>query len=57
MSKSKSDTQRLYNELRREERKKKQRQDHTLQLKEKRTKNALRSNNLQDLLSFNDYFE
>jgi len=57
MSKTKSDQQRLYNEIRREERKKKQRQDHRLQLKEKRAKNALRSNNVDDLLSFNDYFE
>ena len=55
MSKTKGD--RLYNELRREERKKKQRVDHGQELTEKRIENALRSNNLDDLLSFNDYIK
>jgi hypothetical protein len=55
MSKTKGD--RLYNELLREERKKKKRVDHGEELKEKSIKNALRSNNLNDLLSFNDYIK
>jgi hypothetical protein len=55
MSKTRSDQNRLYNELRREQRKKSRRPDHITELKEKRTKNALRSNNLEDLVSFDDY--
>jgi len=53
MSKTKGD--RFYNEERRINRKKNKRSDHVTQLKEKRVHNALRSNNLDDLISFNDF--
>lgn len=55
MSKTKKDT--FYNAQRREERKKNMRKDHSHDLKEKRAKNALRSNNVNELLSFQEYFE
>lgn len=54
MSKTKKDS--LYNTLRREEKKRNTRTDHTRELKEKRAKNALRSNNVDVLLSFDEYF-
>jgi hypothetical protein len=45
----------LHNKARREERRRNHRPDHVKQLEEKRAKNALRSNNIDDLLSFSDY--
>ena len=57
MSKTRNTTRdlHLHNELRREERRRNHRTDHVKQLKEKRAKNALRSNNIDDLVSFSDY--
>mgnify|MGYP001367364738 CR=1 FL=1 len=53
MSKTKGD--RLHNQHRREERKKNNRFDHILQLKEKRVLNALRSNDIDEILSFDEF--
>lgn len=55
MSKTKQD--RLYNEMRREKRMKNRKKDHSLELKEKRAKNAIRANNIDELITFNDYFK
>lgn len=54
---SKTNKDNFYNAQRREERKRNLREDHTEYRREKRTKNALRSNNLDDLLSFEHYFK
>lgn len=54
---SKTNKDNFYNAQRREERKRNLREDHSEHRKEKRTRNALRSNNLNDLLSFDKYFE